>query len=803
MKVRSQSSVWTRAIPLILVLATIAVYHNSLGGVFLFDDQNSIRDNPHIRALWPPGLVLSAPPDASIVRRPVVSASLALNYAFGELEERGYHIANIAIHALVALVLFGVIRRTLSETRVAARYATAAAGLAGAAALVWTVHPLHTEVVDYTVQRTESLVALFILLTLYCVIRSVRSTKPGAWRNAAITSCALGMMSKEVGAVTPILVFLYDRSFLSGSFAAAWRERRSLYLGLAATWLILVALILFVPADHLWGFGFASYTPFQTLLTQAGVIVHYLRLAMWPSPLVLDYDGWVVERNIASAIPQVAIVLALVALTLWALRRRPALGFLGAWFFLILAPTSSFLPLPTEIAAERRMYMPLAALVILGVIAWHEWVSPALRKALPNARMAGGIGILVVVGLSAALGYATYRRNFDYRDERAMWQDVIAKRPDSPRAYLSLGIAETRRGNIQRALESFDKSIALRPAWALSHYHKATALRALGRAPEALDSMREAVRLNPSWNTGRLNLSASLLEAGQYDEAVTNLTELLRTTPNSVAARNNLGFAYLLMGRVDDAIREFEAVLLIAPEFARAHLNLGKALMAQGKNEEALRQLTEAVRLDAGLHEAWNSLGLLKSAQGKREEAIGHFNEAVRLNPQFLDGYANLAMALMSEGRMPEAVQVAAQAVAVRPESAPAHHSLGLILSRAGRAKESIAELREAVRLAPDWPEALNNLAWALATSPDAELRNGGEAVTLAERACERTEYKLPNMLDTLGAAYAEAGRFADASRTAAMATERASALGQQALVDEIARRRGAYDARRPYREPS
>jgi tetratricopeptide (TPR) repeat protein len=798
-----RSSAWTRAIPLILLLATAAVYHNSLGGVFLFDDQNSIRDNPHIRALWPPGFVLSAPPDASIVRRPLVSASFALNYAAGELDETGYHFVNIAIHALVALLLFGVIRRTLAGTRVAARYAGVAASLAGAAALLWTVHPLNTEVVDYTVQRTESLAALFILLTLYCVIRSVRSKKAGAWQNAAIASCALGMMCKELAAVAPILVLLYDRSFLSGSFASAWRERRTLYVGLAATWLVLLALILFVPADHLWGFGFESYTPFHALFTQAGVILHYLRLAVWPSPLILDYDGWVVVRSITTALPQIAIVLALVALTVWALRRRPAIGFLGAWFFLILAPTSSFLPLPTEIAAERRMYMPLAALAVLGVLAWREWVSPALRKALPNARAAGGVEIVIVVALAATLGYATYRRNIDYRDERAMWQGVIAKRPESPRAHLSLGIAEMRRGNTRPALDAFDEAIALRPAWSLSHFHRASALRALGRDPEALDAMREAVRLNPGWSAGRLSLGASLLEAGRHEEAITLLNELLETTPNSVAARNNLGFAYLVTGRIDDAIREFEAVLLIAPDFARAHHNLGKALMTQGKNDEALRQLTEAVRLDPRLSEAWNSLGLLKAAQGRREEAMGHFSEAVRLNPQLLDAYTNLAMSLAADGRLTEAVQVATQAVAVKPESAPAHHSLGLILSRAGRGQESIAALREAVRLAPEWPEALNNLAWALATSPDATLRDGREAVTLAERACTLTDYKLANVLDTLGAAYAETGRFADASRTAAMAVERASALGQQELVEQIARRRDAYDARRPYHEPS
>ena len=238
------AGVWQLLPALVIICVGLYAYHNSLRGPFVFDDVPAIRDNPTIHQLWPPWQALSPPQaDNPVTARPVVNLSLAVNYALGGLNVWGYHVVNLAIHILGALVLYGVVRRTLLCASLRERYGDEARWLALAVALIWVVHPLQTESVTYLIQRTESLMGLFFLLTLYCVIRGSTSSGRRGWYAAAIVCCALGMGSKEVMVVAPLTVLLYDRAFLSGSFREALRARAALYAGLCGCWLVLVGLV--------------------------------------------------------------------------------------------------------------------------------------------------------------------------------------------------------------------------------------------------------------------------------------------------------------------------------------------------------------------------------------------------------------------------------------------------------------------------------------------------------------------------------------------------------------------------------
>ncbi len=356
-----------------IALAGVAVYWNSLDGQFVFDDQGWIVDNPSIRHLWPPSEWLFPADAAHVGGRPVVSLTLALNYAIGGLDVRGYHAVNLAIHILTALVLFGVARRTLLLSRpfvgsVAGTHSVSYGALrtpisdlrlptllALAIALIWVVHPLNTEAVSYVIQRAESLVSLFYLLTLYAVIRGATawdgSPEPSSqrssprWYFAAVMFCFLGMATKEVMVTAPILILLYDAIFLAGSFRRALAARWRLYLAMAASWGVL-AWTLAATRFHAesTGLSVAGFTPLSYLCTEPGVILGYLKLAVWPNSLCFAYGlppaSWPQEI----ILPGMTIV-AILALVIWALIKRPALGFLGAAFFLILAPTSSFVPI--------------------------------------------------------------------------------------------------------------------------------------------------------------------------------------------------------------------------------------------------------------------------------------------------------------------------------------------------------------------------------------------------------------------------------------------------------------------------
>ncbi|HVM60765.1 MAG TPA: glycosyltransferase family 39 protein [Verrucomicrobiae bacterium] len=419
-------------IPLLIVAAGIAAYCGSFQGPFIFDDVPSIPENPYIRHLWPLHRALFSPPYSTLDVRPVVCLTLAGNYAVGGLDVRGYHAFNLAVHLLSALVLFGIARRTLEEGSFRDRLGAAAAWLAAAITLIWEVHPLQTESVTYIIQRTELLMGLFLLLTLYCTLRGSRSDHPRAWYLLAVVSCALGMGCKQVMVIAPLIVLLYDRVFLASSFRELWRKRAGLYPGLAATWLLLAVLVANTP-HRTAGYRIGGPAPWNYLMTETGVILYYLRLCFWPHPLVIDYLDWPVASSLDDVLlPGVAVV-GLLGATVWAFRHRPWLGFLGAWFFLILAPTSSFVPVAGELAAERRMYLPLAAVVTIAVVGAF-----LIGKRLLIKHHGSIPGCVAVASVVVVLTFLTIQRNRDYRSDVTIWQDTVDKRPHNTRAQNNL-----------------------------------------------------------------------------------------------------------------------------------------------------------------------------------------------------------------------------------------------------------------------------------------------------------------------------------------------------------------------------
>lgn len=358
-----------RWLPVLMIIAAgTLVYANSLSAPFVFDDMPAIVNNPQIRSLQPIGHLLRAPSSAQpVVQRPVIAVSLALNYALGGLNVFGYHAFNLLVHLLTALVLFGLVRRTLLQPGLPLQYREAATGLGLSASLIWTVHPLLTESVTYTIQRTELVMGLCYVSTLYSVLRGAQATHHrGWWYGAAIGWCAIGMASKQAMATAPLAVLLYDRLFLSKSWAEVFQARKVLYAGLAATWLLLIALVVIGPPVETAGLGLEHLSPLDNLNTQWGIVAHYLRLAFWPSGLVISYD-WPTATTSRAILPYAALIITLLCATAILLQRASRLGLFGAWWVLTIGP-SSLWPVVTEKAAERRMYLPLMARVVLTVI---------------------------------------------------------------------------------------------------------------------------------------------------------------------------------------------------------------------------------------------------------------------------------------------------------------------------------------------------------------------------------------------------------------------------------------------------
>jgi len=614
---------WPLVAAALIAVAITAAYSDSFGGPFIFDDVNSIPDNPHIRHLWPISEAIKAPAQETVAGRPVLSLSLSLTYAVWGLNVVGYHAVNLAIHVLAALTLFGIVRRTLSGPRLAERFASWATAFALAVALCWGLHPLNTQAVTYIIQRAESLMGLFYLVTLYCVIRSAGSRRAWAWwAGAAVASC-LGMGTKEVMATAPIVILAYDRIFLAGSFAKALARRWPLYAALAASWLVLAGVMASAPRSGSAGFGLAVISPLDYAKTQCQVILHYLRLAFWPVGQSFDYTGWRIPAGWLDLYLPAAALASLLAGTAVALVLRPAAGFLGLWFFLILAPTSSFVPL-ADVAFEHRMYLPLAAVVAGVILAGYAILSRVTAAvSAPGARKL--VGALLVAALAASLAGATYHRNEAYGSGLSIWADTVRVRPDNYRAHNDLALAYVAMGDWRRALRHYDTAIRLRADDADAYVNRGACYARMGRDAAALKDFNRAIELN----------APKLVRHARSGES---LPANMRKKYASVF--NNRGIIYKRMGRADKALADYGRALALYPDDMDATYNQAVIHLLTGKYDLAIAGLDKVIAMigrvavaPARQAVAYDARGVAYLQQGRRKDAIADFDRAIRLDP--------------------------------------------------------------------------------------------------------------------------------------------------------------------------
>jgi tetratricopeptide (TPR) repeat protein len=575
--------------------AGILVYLTSLDGAFVFDDRVHIVNDEAIRRLRPLGALLAAG------TRPVVRLSLAVNHALGGRDPFGYHVFNLAVHLLAAVTLLAVARRTLAAATMPDAVRRNAAGLALAIALLWTVHPLLTQSVTYVIQRAESMMGLAVLLSLYCVIRGAGGTGRGraaAWYAAAVVVCAVGIGAKAVAAVTPLVVYLYDRAFLAPHAGPPLRRRWPLYLGLVATWLLLIptgvapGVLATDRAQAGIGLSVQGVTPLGYFLTQPEVVLHYLRLAVWPRPLVFDYQ-WPLATGVASVAVPLAIVTGLGLLTAWAIWKRPAWGFLGAWFFLLLAPTSSFIPIK-DLAAEQRMYLPLAAVVALVVLVAHRVIA-RLAGGEASARMAAMIAVMLA---ATTLGSLTIQRNRDYHEPLALWLDTAAKRPDNARAHLNACVLLRRAGREDEAVAAAERAVAADPDYAKAWFNLGQLQQSRGRRNEATVAFGRAVEADPNLAPAQISYGMILAAGGRFVDAIEPLEAGLARRPRHVQGQLTLAAALAAQNRAADALARYRLAAETDPDNTNAWFGQGWSLMRLERHAEALVAFQRTLEID-------------------------------------------------------------------------------------------------------------------------------------------------------------------------------------------------------------
>ncbi len=706
----------------LLVVTAFGAYRNTLTAPFVWDDGGSITENTTIRHLWDS----LRPPRGgySVSGRPVMNVSLAINYAISGEAEWSYHLLNLVIHILAACTLYGLVRRTLAQPLLQARFGGSEITLAALSAGLWGLHPLQTESVTYISQRTESLAGLFFLVTCYAFVRSIDAAHPWRWRVIAFMACVCGAGTKEIVATVPVLLFLYDRTFVAGSFRRAWAERRSFHLALAATWLITGALV----AGSGWNRGGTAgfnvgVSSSGYWLTQFKAIADYMWLTVWPHPLIFDHGTfWVGYREAA---PYALIVVPLLIATIVALWRWPAIGFLGAWFFVILAPTS-LVPGTIQMIVEHRMYLPLAA--VLTLLVTHTYVVLGRRS----------VGLWIVAAV--ALAHLSYTRNRTFTSNLELWRDTVAKAPGNARARYSLGVAYSERQQYAKAAEQGEAALAVddhgfyAAKAHLVHNKLGHDLVMLGRIEEAQAHYEEAFRLDPNYAIAHLNLARLLVQLGRYPEAIVHFEAALRRHFGGAAAEMGLSDALMHEGRMNEAVTHLRVALQDVPKWAPGWNNLGYALLLTGDADGAIAAYQEAVRLDPRYAGAWVGLGYALITAGRPADAIAPCTAAVKLQPTFADAQNTLGIAFAQTGKLEDALACFDQAIRIDGRGADVHNNLGNVLAALGRHAEALDQYREAVRLNPDYSPAQRNLGQ--------ELRRAGHLAEAAEHlaAAERLE---------------------------------------------------------------
>lgn len=604
---------------LALLLLVLLCYGSAWRAPFVFDDVPNLLENDALaKGRWS-ALLSGGTGDAgdTLSGRPVSALSFWFNRLLSGSEPGGYRMANVFLHSVGALLLFGLVRRLAARARHPGVRDHAIEVGWGVAAL-WALHPLQTSAVTYIIQRVEILSALGVLACVYAFVRGLEATEPRRWWILSILAAWVGIGAKETAVVAPLAVLLVDRANNAEGWGALLRHRAGLYGGLAAGWLLLAALgILSGGRGGTAGFD-SGVSPLQYLLTQAEAIVRYVRLIVWPHPLVFDY-GTSLVSGFGAVWWQFTVVGLTVCLVFFGLWRGRLAALVAAWFFLLLAPSSSIVPVASQTVAEHRLYLALAAPIFAAIVlAW---------------RFLGRRSWWIVLPVLGLLGAVTVARNADYRSARSLWADTVAKRPDNTRARINLALALLADGQSSQALAQLGRAVQLDPRSADAQFNLGVVNARQGRMEEAAAAYAQAVDLRPGFAAAHLEFSILNLELGAVALALKHARQAAQYAPNSAAAAYQLGNALLAAGLSAEARLSFERTVTLAPSHADALVNLGNLMAEAGGFDQAIAHYEHALQADSTLLAAHRNAGAIHAHLGRWEKAIMHYEAAVRLAP--------------------------------------------------------------------------------------------------------------------------------------------------------------------------
>jgi tetratricopeptide (TPR) repeat protein len=770
----------------LIVLLIFLAYFPALHGDFVWDDDSwttskigLLRDPSGLSLIW-------FQPNILQQYYPLSGTTFWLDYQLWKFWTLPYHVENILLHALAALLFW----------RLLLRLQVPGAWLASA---IFALHPVMVESVAWITERKNVLSLVFYLGAWLAYLRyaqGVTGDQPspgfrlhtastrqvgtagkcqvtrtdsilsrGTWRSSLFYGLAFilflgALLAKTTTFSLPAAILLigwWQRGQIR------WRADVLPTLPFFALALGLCAVTAWLEKYHVGAQGSDFTLTFpQRCLVAGRAFWFYLGNLFWPANLCFVYPRW--QPDPGSGWQWLHPVTAIGALfTLWLARGRIGRGPATALFFFVgtLFPVLGFMNaygMRFSFVWDHWVYLSA-----LGIIALVAALVVRVAEFLCKPAVVYGFAAIVL----PVLALLTWRQAGMYTDVETLWRKTLARNPDCSMAHNNLGLLLKNQGRIEEAME---------------HFHK-------------------AIQINPNSFEVLYNLGVTLAIKGRFDEAIKCYRKVIQIEPNYYFAPYNLGNALAAKGRFDEAIENYYKAIQIKPDSFEALNNLGNALVDKGRFDEAIKTYRKAIQIKPDSFEALNNLGVALATQRQLDEAIETYRKAIQINPNFFLAHDNLGQALSGQGRFDEAIESYGKAIQTDPNHADTHFNFGLALNQLGRTKEAVAQYREALKLNPELAVALNNLAWVRAVNSDDELRNGAEAVRLAERACELTHYNEPLFIRTLAAAYAESGRFPEAVTTAEKAEQLASSAGLKDLAGNNRQLLELYQAGKPYRE--
>ena len=585
----------------VILLIVIVVHGASLRGPFVFDDEGSIVDNKSIHSLKSPASILWGGKYTTVAGRPLLNLSLAINYAIGGVRPEGYHLVNYAIHAFVALVLFALLRRLLSEfdrTRVDANL------LALVISLLWCVHPLTINGVSYIVQRVEAMASGLYLVVLWAFVKGVQTSQRRWWWLSVIAAW-LGALTKETIATVPLAVVALDGLLLNRGWRIALRRHWCVYLALITCWFPL-AICVWSSSSRAGTVGFdMGVSLSEHLQTQVWAVARYLQLAVWPRSLTFDYGDRFVMTDPVQVIVASLVVLAVVVMAARLLVRRSPLAFPPIAMCLFLGPTL-VIPIVTQPVAEHRMYLASACVLSLLLISLYLSL-PRLARVFRVKLSSPGVCFgVVLVPAAVVLLLMTVQHTRHFQSAESLWMDTMQKRPDNQRAVYNVALAKVHeKGDLDTALTLLDQVIVMPGKY----------------VAEAVDER------------GRV-----LLLKGEYARAMDDFTRAIEMSPDStkfavVRAYEHRGRLLAQNGDLSKALEDFDHAIALRPEAIEYRHERALVLRDLGRHEEALRDLDEADAIEPGDTTTSLVRGSINLARGEFTLALASFDRILAEKP--------------------------------------------------------------------------------------------------------------------------------------------------------------------------